>query len=275
MTSGGTSSLFARRPTTATTPTCSPTARSSRRSSAPTRPRLAAACRRSAIRTCWSAASRSTLSDVVPSETSIVHVTGTPDELRFALNGQNPGFDVDLYVKEGLGVSTIDFDCKADSASNFAECLFPSPTAGPWSVLVQRFSGTGRLSAHDDDHRRRSAGLREQPRRVRRRVRRHRRRRMPGSLQHRLRCVRVRRTEHRQRRSSAPTRRCSVQGRPRQHRAARSTAIDPRNEFALRAGPGRRRRQRRRSRRWIRAGPRRSPRSASSCGKARSAASSL
>jgi hypothetical protein len=46
-------------------------------------------------------------------------------------------------VKEGLGVSTIDFDCKADGKSNFGECIFPSPAAGPWSVLVKRFSGTG------------------------------------------------------------------------------------------------------------------------------------
>jgi hypothetical protein len=84
-----------------------------------------------------------TLSSVVPSVSSIVHVTGTPDEVRFALNGQNPAFDVDLYVKEGLGVSTINFDCKADGVSNFADCIFPAPTAGPWSVLVRRYSGSG------------------------------------------------------------------------------------------------------------------------------------
>jgi hypothetical protein len=84
-----------------------------------------------------------TLSSVVPSKSSIVHVTGTPDELRFALNGENPDFDVDFYVKDGLGVSVVDFDCKSDAASNFAECIFPTPTPGPWSVLVRRFSGSG------------------------------------------------------------------------------------------------------------------------------------
>lgn len=83
------------------------------------------------------------LSNVVPSMTSVVHVTGTPSELRFALNGENPLFDADFYVKEGLGVSTIDFDCKSDGASNFGECIFPTPAPGPWSVLVRRFSGSG------------------------------------------------------------------------------------------------------------------------------------
>ena len=66
-----------------------------------------------------------TLSSVVPSVSSIVHVTGTPDEVRFALNGQNPGFDVDLYVKEGLGVSTINFDCKADVSATSVNASFP------------------------------------------------------------------------------------------------------------------------------------------------------
>ena len=84
-----------------------------------------------------------TLSSFVSSKSSIVHVTGTPDELRFALNGENPDFDVDFYVKQGLGVSTVDFDCKSDAVSNFAACVFPTPVAGPWSVLVRRFSGSG------------------------------------------------------------------------------------------------------------------------------------
>jgi hypothetical protein len=84
-----------------------------------------------------------TLSSFVSSKTSIVHVTGAPDELRFALNGENPDFDVDFYVKEGLGVSVVDFDCKSDAVSNFADCIFPTPAAGPWSVLVRRFSGSG------------------------------------------------------------------------------------------------------------------------------------
>jgi hypothetical protein len=83
------------------------------------------------------------LGSSVPTKVYIVHVTGTPSEIRFALNGENPGFDVDFYVKEGLGVSTGDFDCKSDSASTFEECVFATPTPGPWSVLVRRFSGQG------------------------------------------------------------------------------------------------------------------------------------
>ncbi len=72
-----------------------------------------------------------------------VNVLGTPSEIRFALNGENPGLDVDLYVKEGMGVSMIDFDCSNDSFSNFADCAFPFPTPGAWTVLLQRASGDG------------------------------------------------------------------------------------------------------------------------------------
>lgn len=84
-----------------------------------------------------------TLSASVPSKAYIIPLTGTPSEVRFVLNGETPGFDVDYYVKDGLGVSTSDFDCKSESASNFAECVFLAPTVGPWSVLVRRFSGEG------------------------------------------------------------------------------------------------------------------------------------
>jgi hypothetical protein len=84
-----------------------------------------------------------TLSSFVSSKTAIVHVTGAPDELRFAINGENPDFDVDLYVKQGYGVSTTVFDCKSDGVSNFGDCVFPSPASGPWSVLIRRFSGSG------------------------------------------------------------------------------------------------------------------------------------
>lgn len=78
-----------------------------------------------------------------PSDVITVNVLGTPSELRFALNGENPGLDVDLYVKEGLGVSTINFDCSNDGFSNFADCVFAFPTAGAWTVLLQRASGDG------------------------------------------------------------------------------------------------------------------------------------
>jgi hypothetical protein len=84
-----------------------------------------------------------TLGSSVPTKISTVYVTGAPDEVRFALNGENPYFDVDLYVKQGLGVSMSDFDCKSDGASNFGACIFPAPATGPWSVLVRRFSGSG------------------------------------------------------------------------------------------------------------------------------------
>jgi hypothetical protein len=85
------------------------------------------------------------LSAAVPSKTFVVHVTGSPEEIRFVLNARFPAFDVDFFVKHGLGVSTIDYDCKADGISNFGDCVFPSPAVGEWSVLVRRFSGSGQF----------------------------------------------------------------------------------------------------------------------------------
>ena len=66
------------------------------------------------------------------------------NELRVGLNGEDNGtFDVDFYVKDGPGASQSDFDCKDEANSNFAECLFSSPSSGTWSVLARRQSGSG------------------------------------------------------------------------------------------------------------------------------------
>jgi hypothetical protein len=68
------------------------------------------------------------------------------DEVRFTLNGEDDGsFDADFFVREGLGASPTSFDCKADGASNVGACSFASPTAGDWSVFVQRDRGNGQF----------------------------------------------------------------------------------------------------------------------------------
>jgi hypothetical protein len=80
--------------------------------------------------------------------TQRVHTFSVPANstlLVVAMNGEDNGtFDTDLYVKQGLGVSTVDYDCKVDDASNFSVCRFPSPTGGDYSVLARRWSGAGR-----------------------------------------------------------------------------------------------------------------------------------
>lgn len=78
------------------------------------------------------------------SDSFTVDVTGTPSVLRFALNGQYNGtFNVDLYVKQGLGASASNYDCKADGLSVFGSCEFLDPIPGTWSVFVSAASGGG------------------------------------------------------------------------------------------------------------------------------------
>jgi secreted trypsin-like serine protease len=69
---------------------------------------------------------------------------GTPSVLRFALNGQDSRtFNVDLYVKAGLGASPSSYDCKADGLSVFGGCEFLNPTPGIWSIFVSDAAGAG------------------------------------------------------------------------------------------------------------------------------------
>jgi len=77
-------------------------------------------------------------------DTFAVQVTEPTAELRFALTGEDNGsFDVDFYVKEGLGAGPGSFDCAASGANNVGECIFTDPAQGDWSVSVERFSGSG------------------------------------------------------------------------------------------------------------------------------------
>ena len=73
-----------------------------------------------------------------------VNLSGTPNEVRFALNGEdNTSFNVDFYVKAGSGASPSNYDCKSDGSRNVGHCNFELPTGGAWSVHVQRRSGIG------------------------------------------------------------------------------------------------------------------------------------
>ena len=63
-------------------------------------------------------------------------------ELRVALNAtENPGADVDLYVRFGSAPTTTEWDCRAYGSNQWGYCEFPSPSAGTWYVLVRRYSG--------------------------------------------------------------------------------------------------------------------------------------
>lgn len=79
------------------------------------------------------------------SATHTFSVSGTPSELRVTLKGEdnsNP-LDADMFVKQGLGASASNFDCKSDGNASVGECLFSSPASGTWSVFVRRSSGSG------------------------------------------------------------------------------------------------------------------------------------
>ncbi len=73
---------------------------------------------------------------------SFIVAPGTP-ELRVTMNSVDDGSDFDLYVKRGSPPTTTDFDCAQSGSGQYGSCIFGSPTAGTWYVLVNRFSGDG------------------------------------------------------------------------------------------------------------------------------------
>ncbi|MFN2425232.1 MAG: trypsin-like serine protease [Candidatus Binatia bacterium] len=84
------------------------------------------------------------LSLLQPSDSFTVNLTGSASVVRFTLNGTDNGsFNPNFFVKEGPGASAADFDCKADGATVFGACEFANPSAGTWSVFVERASGSG------------------------------------------------------------------------------------------------------------------------------------
>ena len=78
------------------------------------------------------------------SATYTVDVPAGANALRVTLNGEDNGFfDVNLYVKHGLGAGPSNFDCKADGGSVYGACIVDLPAAGTWSAAVERVPGTG------------------------------------------------------------------------------------------------------------------------------------
>lgn len=73
-----------------------------------------------------------------------INVTGTPNEMRVTLKGEDNGsLDVNFYVKQGPSAGPANFDCKSDGNANVGTCIFAAPAAGQWTVLVERASGSG------------------------------------------------------------------------------------------------------------------------------------
>jgi len=84
------------------------------------------------------------LSTLNPSDSFTINFAGTASVIRFTLNGTDNGsFNPNFFVKEGLGASAADYDCKADGTTVFGACEFVSPASGTWSVFVERAAGGG------------------------------------------------------------------------------------------------------------------------------------
>jgi hypothetical protein len=65
-------------------------------------------------------------------------------ELRVTMNALDDGHaDFDLYVKRGAPPTNADYDCAQNGVGQFASCTLTSPGAGPWYVLIDRYSGSG------------------------------------------------------------------------------------------------------------------------------------
>jgi hypothetical protein len=85
-----------------------------------------------------------TLSLANSDDSFTVTISGTPGLVRFTLNGTDNGsFNPNFFVKEGIGASAANFDCKADGATVFGACEFTNPQPGTWSIFVKRQSGSG------------------------------------------------------------------------------------------------------------------------------------
>jgi len=84
------------------------------------------------------------LSNSNPDDTIAINVTGTPNEMRVALKGEDNGsLDVNFYVKQGASAGPANFDCKSDGSANVGSCVFATPNPGQWTVFVERASGAG------------------------------------------------------------------------------------------------------------------------------------
>lgn len=84
------------------------------------------------------------LGDAVLEQTYTIDVPPGTNELRVALNGIDDGLaNFDLFVRAGASATPTRYDCRAAGAGQYAYCGFDFPTAGPWSLLVDRRAGAG------------------------------------------------------------------------------------------------------------------------------------
>jgi hypothetical protein len=85
-----------------------------------------------------------TLNSGNASDTFNVTLGSNVTVLRFGLNGEdNLSLRVNMYVKEGPGAGSANFDCKADGNSVFGACEIIGPDPGEWSVYIERRAGSG------------------------------------------------------------------------------------------------------------------------------------
>jgi hypothetical protein len=62
--------------------------------------------------------------------------------LRVALNAaEEPGADVDLYVRYGSPATTTEWDCRAYGPNQWGFCAFDAPAEGTWYALANRYAG--------------------------------------------------------------------------------------------------------------------------------------
>ncbi len=63
-------------------------------------------------------------------------------QLRVALNAsEEPGGDLDLYVRFGSPPTSAEWDCRAFGPNQYGFCSFDAPAEGAWHVLVNRYAG--------------------------------------------------------------------------------------------------------------------------------------
>jgi hypothetical protein len=85
-----------------------------------------------------------TLSAGKPTGTHSFTVDPGAEHLIVSMNGsEETSNDFDLYVKFASPPTPFDFDCAAFGTNSWASCEFPSPSAGSWHVLADRFDGAG------------------------------------------------------------------------------------------------------------------------------------
>ena len=74
----------------------------------------------------------------------VYNISPTNGPLRVTLNGKDTvDFGLDMYVAYNRPAQTYDADCYANDFMNFEQCIFNSPPAGNWYILVKRAFGSG------------------------------------------------------------------------------------------------------------------------------------